>query len=329
MKWSILSLALSLSAATLPHDLHATTPIKAMSFNIRYDTSSDGVNAWNAGSIPRRTLAIQVINEFAPDILGVQEALRNQVNNLDAGLPEFDFYGVGRDNGILAGEHSAIYYRSDRFMRLNEGTFWLTLTPDRPSSYLGTCCNRIASWVVLQDKFNDDRELFVLNTHWDHQVAAANNHSATLIRERISLLSGGRPIIVMGDLNSSETSTAYRRLVGAEDPGELQLIDSYREISPTVSQEEATFHGYAGTRRGSRIDFVLHDDSLETIEAGIVRSSFNGRFPSDHYPVTATIGLRIPEPEGVLLAIIAAASIGYIRLAAPLPPDCMQRASEG
>jgi len=311
MKSIALVLAMFLGVSTLPSRLFALTPIKAMSFNIRYDTSSDGVNAWNAGTIPRRTLAIQVIKDFAPDILGVQEALRNQVINLQAGLPEFDFYGVGRDNGALSGEHSAIYYRSDRFTRTNQGTFWLTLTPDRPSAYPGSCCNRIASWVVLQDKLDGHREYFVLNTHWDHQITAANNHSATLIRERIDSLSGGRPMILMGDLNSTEFSTAYRRLVGVEDPVGLQLIDSYREVTPMIDRGEATFHGYSGATAGSRIDFVLHDDSFETLDAGIVRTNYNGRFPSDHYPVTATIRLRIPESSGVALAMIAIASMPF------------------
>ena len=292
-----LIIAIILGASGLPCQVHAVTPIKTMSFNIRYDTSSDGVNAWNTGTIPRRTLAIQVIDDFAPDILGVQEALRNQVVNLKAGLPEFDFYGVGRDNGIQSGEHSAIYYRSDRFTRTNQGTFWLTLTPDRPSAYPGTCCNRIASWAVLQDKLDGNREYFVLNTHWDHQVAAANNHSATLIRERLGLLAEGRPMIVMGDLNSTESSTAYRRLVGLEDPAGLQLSDAYREATPTISRDEATYHGYFGGTRGSRIDFVLHDDSFETLDATIVRTNYSGRYPSDHFPVTATLRLRVPEPS--------------------------------
>ncbi|MBA4106821.1 MAG: hypothetical protein C0485_13790 [Pirellula sp.] len=300
-----LNIAILLVASTLPSQLYAATPIKTMSFNIRYDTSSDGVNAWNTGTIPRRTLAVQVIDDFAPDILGVQEALRNQVLNLKADLPEFDFYGVGRDNGIQSGEHSAIYYRSDRFTRTNQGTFWLTLTPDRPSRYPGACCNRIASWAVLQDKLDGNREYFVLNTHWDHQITAANDHSATLIRERLGLLSGGRPMIVMGDLNSTESSTAYRRLIGLEDPTGLQLIDAYRDMTPTIGRDEATFHGYSGGTRGSRIDFVLHDESFETLDATIIRTSYAGRYPSDHFPVTATLRLRIPEPRSTVMELLA------------------------
>ncbi len=301
-------LSLIVGLFVLPPQAWAATPIKMMSFNIRYDTSSDGINSWNATPNRRRDLALQVIDDFAPDILGVQEALRNQVNDLKAGLPEFDFYGVGRDNGTTAGEHSAIYYRSDRFTRTNQGTFWLTLTPDRPSAYPGACCNRIASWAVLQDKLDDNREYFVLNTHWDHQVAAANNHSATLIRQRIDLLSEGRPIIVTGDLNSTESSTAYQRLVGVEDPAGLQLTDAYRRVE-SIGRDEATFHGYSGRTIGSRIDFVLHDDSFETLDATIVRTSDAGRYPSDHYPVTATLRLRIPEPGGSSLTFLAFTSM--------------------
>jgi endonuclease/exonuclease/phosphatase family metal-dependent hydrolase len=165
----------------------------------------------------------------------------------------------------------------------------------------------------LQDKLDGNREYFVLNTHWDHQVAAANNHSATLIRERLGLLAGGRPMIVMGDLNSTESSPAYRRLVGLEDPAGLQLIDAYREVTPTIGRDEATYHGYSGRTLGSRIDFVLHDGSFETLDAAIVRTNYSGRYPSDHFPVTATLRLRIPEPSDVSLLAIAGIMIGSRR----------------
>lgn len=301
----IVSLAWFVAFCVAAPPARAISPVKTMSFNIRYDNSSDGVNVWNSTTrVGRRYLAINAIAEVNPDILGVQEALRNQVNDLTNGLPQYAFYGVGRDNGALSGEHSGIYYRSDRFTRTGEGTFWLTATPDRPSSYPGACCNRIATWVILKDALAGGQEYFVLNTHWDHQIQAANDHSATLIRQRIDTLSAGRPLIVMGDLNSSEANSAYRRLVGADDPAGLQLTDSYRDLFPARSQQEATFHSFGGNARGSRIDFVFHDEWFKTLEASIVRTSYDGRYPSDHFPVTATLQLLIPEPAGISLMLV-------------------------
>jgi hypothetical protein len=87
------------------------------------------------------------------------------------------------------------------------------------------------------------------------------------------------------------------------------LIDAYRELTPTIGREEATFHGFSGATRGSRIDFVLHDKSFEALDATIVRTNYSGRYPSDHFPVTATLRLRIPEPHGVSLTLLAVSGI--------------------
>ena len=295
----VMGLAGAVTVVALAQAAQAVAPIKTMSFNIRFDngTPSTAANAWIATSgTNRRDLALSVISSYGPDILGVQEALNNQVNDLKNGLPQHNFYGVGRDDGATSGEYSGIFYRGDRFTRTNQGTFWLSSTPDTPSFFPGTCCRRIASWAILQDTQAGNQEYFVLNTHWDHQVQAAREYSAQLIRDRIGLLSGGRPLIMMGDLNSTETNVAYLNLIGSNDPGGLQLLDSYREVVPVQQGTEATFNGFVGTTFGSRIDFVFHDDFFQATEASIVRTSFSGRYPSDHYPVTAV--LQLPFPAG-------------------------------
>jgi endonuclease/exonuclease/phosphatase family metal-dependent hydrolase len=290
----------------------AVAPIKTMSFNIRFDSGvpNNGTNAWvSPAGTGRRDLALNVIDDFAPDVLGVQEALHNQVNDLQGGLAQYDFYGVGRDDGVTAGEYSGIFYRSDRFTRTDQGTFWLSNTPDRASFFPGTCCRRIASWVVLADMQADSREYFVLNAHWDHQVQPARELSAQLIRQRINALAGGRPLIVMGDLNANERNAAFLDLLGNNDPAGFQLLDSYREVVPEQSRSEATFHGFNGVTSGLRIDYVLHSDFFRAAEASIVRTEFSGRYPSDHYPVTALLQ-PIPEPSS--LAQFACAAMPWV-----------------
>ncbi len=305
--WALIAVVLSIGTAVQAQPAPAGPRIKTMSFNIRYDSGnpSTSPNAWvSTSGTSRRDLALGVINDFGPDLLGVQEALRNQVSDLQGGLPDYDFYGVGRDNGAMSGEYSGIFYRSDRLTRTDQGTFWLSNTPDSPSFYPGTCCRRIASWAILEDNQAGNREYFVLNTHWDHQVQAARVHSAQLIRERIEELSGGRPLIVMGDLNATETNVAFRDLIGSNDPDGFQLRDSYREIFPERSPQEATFNGFSGVTYGSRIDYILHSDFFEADEASIVRTNLAGSYPSDHYPVTAILR-SIPEPSTLSLIAVA------------------------
>ena len=126
-----------------------------MSFNIRWDSGdpSNNDNSWvSPRGVDRRGLAFNVINKFGPDILGVQEALRKQVQDLQGELSEHSFYGVGRDNGMTAGEYSGIFFRADRFTQTDSGTFWLNENPDTPGTrFPGTCCARFASWVTLED----------------------------------------------------------------------------------------------------------------------------------------------------------------------------------
>lgn len=273
------------------------TPLKLMSFNVRFDAGapSSNANAWiSTTGNHRRDLAFNVINDVSPDILGVQEALNNQVQDLKGELNGYSFYGVGRDDGVAAGEYSGIFYRSNRFTQTQQGTFWLNENPDTPGTkFPGTCCARLASWVVLQDHQAENQEYFVLNTHWDHQNQAAREFSAQLIRDRIDLVSGNRPVIVMGDLNTTPENAAYLNLIGTNDPNEFQLIDSYREVFPEPTSTEATFHGYVGNIIGLRVDYILHSNYFHAEQANINRAVSGSSYPSDHYPVTATLRPRL------------------------------------
>ena len=145
---------------------------------------------------------------------------------------------------------------------------------------------RIASWVRVVDK-TTGREFVVLNQHWDHVDTTAREKSAALVRERLATIAKELPVIVMGDLNSSEDTPAYATLARA-DAGGRQLADSYRELNPKRSPGEVTFDNWRGTTKGSRIDFSLHTAELKPTAAAIVRTSYDGLWPSDHYPVTAT-----------------------------------------
>jgi endonuclease/exonuclease/phosphatase family metal-dependent hydrolase len=266
----------------------AAEPFTVMSFNLRGDfdggVATDKPTGWlrNDGE-HRRELVLRLASEANPDLLGVQEAYRNQVQELAAALPGHAFVGVGRDDGAEAGEHSCLYYRTDRFELVDSGTFWLSKTPDKPSTYPGAACPRIATWAVLRDKEAGNREFLVLNTHWDHVSSEARRYSAELIRER---LAGNLAAIVMGDLNVTEEDEPITTLLGE---GPKRLIDSFREVHPQRGENERSFHDFQGGEAGSRIDYIVHTDGLRAMDAEIVRTSYGDRYPSDHYPVTATL----------------------------------------
>lgn len=278
----------------------ATPIVKVMSFNVRADfdfgTPSSNANAWiSTSGNDRRDLATAVINDYGPDVLGVQEAFLNQVNDLSGTLTDYGFYGVGREDGGTAGEYSGIYYRDNRFTQSDQGTFWLSLTPDTPSFYPGTTF-RIASWVILQDSEADNREYFILNTHWAQGFGGtvAREYSADLVRDRIDLLAGDRPVVVMGDLNAFDFQPAYLNLLGQNSPEEFQLHDSYRENFPVKGPNERTNHGFLGHIDGQRLDYILHTSDFRADAATIVHTSYEGSFPSDHYPVTASLFVNHP-----------------------------------
>jgi len=319
----MLALFVALFALVAP-GVAAEVSLRTMSFNIRYaGTFGDlvGPNGWYNFSNPAESRAervMQTIRNYNPDILGTQEVLSVQLGDLTGqtlatGLTDYGYYGLGREDGVSAGEHSAIFWRADRFTQLNAGTFWLSPTPEVAGSiYPGAGTTRIASWVVLND-LQSGRELFVLNTHWDNVSSAANLYSANLIRQRLPELADGRPILLTGDLNATESSSAVRTLRGVNDPAGLQLGDAYREVN-APSGSELTFHNYNGGTTGSRIDFILHTDELTPTAASIIRTSYGGKYPSDHYPVTADFTLAVvPEPASVVLFVAGAILLIVVR----------------
>jgi endonuclease/exonuclease/phosphatase family metal-dependent hydrolase len=265
-----------------------------MSFNIRFarlgHSEERTENNWNDAKFPRRERVFRVIREYDPDVLGVQEARHGQIVDLREALTGYEFYGVGRDDGKTGGEYTGIFYRRNRLKRLDAGSFWLSSEPAVPGSKFKSApdaLTRMASWVLLRGEQPDARFL-VLNTHWDHISKSARRQSAALIRDRLAELGDGAPAIVMGDLNAPETSPELKALVR----GDGALIDSYRALFAKPSADEGSFGGWQGQRDGHRIDFILHTKEFKPVAAEIMRTSYDNLWPSDHYPVTATLHLR-------------------------------------
>lgn len=256
---------------------------RVMCFNVRVSIARDGDNAWPH----RRELLLRTIKAFDPDLLGAQECFPDQVAFLREHLDGHGFVGVGRADGDAGGEFVPIFYRDALFELLDAGTFWLSDTPDQPGSR-GWDANlpRIVTWTRLRHR-RDDRPLLCINTHFDHIGAQARAESATLLKRWIDQNAGALPVLVMGDFNDGPGSVAYQRLC---QPTGRALIDVFDADHPESSG--GTFHGFSGQPTMPRIDWILHTRELETTRAAIDRTHEQGRYPSDHFPVTALLRPR-------------------------------------
>lgn len=265
--------------------------IRVMSFNVRYNNPGDGINAW-----PHRfTRVAEMMGElYQADIVGLQEVLRGQVEDLVRHLPEFDWVGVGRDDGWKEGEFSPIFYRRDRLELLQVNTFWLSETPEIPGSKSwDAAITRIVTWGRFRDK-RSGKGFYFFNTHFDHRGVQARLESARLLRERLTRVSDGVPVILTGDMNLRESSTGYRLLV--EDRSGLRKLLDARYVSEAAHQgPTATTSNWVELRAPeSRIDYILVSPEFRVKSHTILDDRFDGRYPSDHLPVLAEVALDGP-----------------------------------
>jgi len=273
----------------------AAEPLTVMSFNIRYGTAADGSNAWPN----RRERVIRCIQNANPDLLGTQEMLAFQRDELADGLPGYTTVAAGRDDGREAGEMTGIFYRTARFEERDAGHFWLSPTPaDIASKGWDAALPRIASWVRLRDRRQPEgRELLFLNTHFDHRGRVARRESARLIRRWLSEQAADCRVIVTGDFNAAEGSEPYEALFGDTksegDARRLPLLDTLRAVQPQRGPDEGTFTGFdASQTSGARIDWIGCSADWQILSAAIDRTSEEGRTPSDHAAVQAVLIAR-------------------------------------
>jgi len=276
----------SCAGSPLPPPAWSTIPddpdVRVMSFNIRYGTADDGDDSWPL----RRDLVLQVIREADADVLGVQEALRFQLDEISEAFPGFGEVGVGRDDGVEAGEYSAILYDRLRLRVLDSGTFWLSDTPEVvASTSWGNGITRIVTWARFRD-LTAGGEFYVFNTHWDHESQPSRERSGGLLLERIRARSTSDPVLVMGDFNAGEDNPAFQQLVAGDSA--LSLIETFRDLHAD-STDVGTFNGFTGERSGEKIDAILSSGGWKVVDVGIVRTENEGRYPSDHFPVMAVL----------------------------------------
>lgn len=254
------------------------TEITWGTFNIRYDNPADSLNNWQY----RKDNVAEFIKKQGIDIVGMQEVLYNQLEDLKSRLPEYAEVGVGREDGKTKGEYAPLFYKKDRFEVLDSNTFWLSQYPDSVG-FIGWdgACTRIATWAKLKDKKNG-KIFMAVNTHFDHVGTEARRKSALLIIEKIKEIVGDQPAVLTGDFNVSEQSEAYETIT----TNEFVLKDAYKE----AAQREGvsyTFHDFGRIPADSceKIDFIFVTPQIKVQDSYIPQEAKQaGDFLSDHNP---------------------------------------------
>jgi len=253
-----------------------------MTYNIRYDNQWDTINSWEK----RKGGIFKILEESSVDIFGVQEALHHQIQDLQTAFPDFEYVGVGRDDGKTKGEYSAIFFNSTMFELLEERTFWLSETPEKPSVGWDASMERICTFAHLKHS-ESGKDFWVFNAHYDHIGVEARINSTTLVLEKIAQFSDSLdPVIVMGDLNaeSQETSISQFR--------EAKLIDISFTSSDSWVYQFGTFNGFQKEFEAKKIDYIFSRNVFPKNYKHIFDTLPNGNYPSDHFPVSIRIELK-------------------------------------
>ena len=304
LRKTFLTLAIVMAAGTA---MAEDATFNVATYNIRQlnDGDTRAGNGWSR----RAPVVAQLIRFHDFDIFGTQEGFKQQLDTLKALMPGYDYIGRGRDDGKEAGEHSAIFYRTDLFDVVDHGDFWLSETPDRPGLGWDAACVRICTWGKFRHK-PTGKEFLFFNLHMDHVGTTARTESAKLIKERIKSLGSELPVFVTGDFNVDQNSEAYKEIL---DGG--MLLDSYQKAGFRYANT-GSYNSYDATLyTDSRIDHIFVTPDIDVEKYGILTDTYrrpetdttvykapnapreidfkaySARVPSDHFPVKVELNL--------------------------------------
>jgi len=261
--------------------------LNVMSFNIRYHNNYDSLNGWTY----RKDKMCSQIHFHEVDILGVQEALHDQMEDLKRCLPDFTPIGVGREDGKEKGEYAAIFVNKNKFKVLRDGTFWLSETPDvAGSKSWDAALTRICSWAELES-LQSHKKLYIFNTHFDHVGRVARAHSGHLIVHYIDSIAGKNPAILTGDLNSTPQEEAVKAILDSSNL--CNMFDSkYLSAEPHYGPT-GTFNAFGPHETSNEpIDYIFVTHNFMVLKHATFSQSWQGRFSSDHFPVWARLSFN-------------------------------------
>jgi len=275
---------LFLAIFVFPISVIAQQDFNVMTFNIRLNTNADSSNAWRY----RKDEVVSQIKFYDVDILGIQEGLIDQVNDLKSAISSHQFVGVARDDGKERGEFSGLFINTEKLKILNSGTFWLSLTPDIPGSKSwDAAITRICTWAFLKDK-NGKHKFYIFNTHLDHMGKISRVESVKLILSKMDELAAGYPVILTGDMNSSDEDDPVKTINARQN--KIHLFNSAEVSAEGHYGPSGTFNNFESHEVNQQpIDFIFVTESFNVLKHATISESWNGHFSSDHFPVLAKI----------------------------------------
>jgi endonuclease/exonuclease/phosphatase family metal-dependent hydrolase len=280
MSRSIRVLFIFICCGVMTYCSEGSKPLKAMSYNIRYDSPNDGDNKWDN----RKLELVEFLKTEKAVVIGLQESLKHQLDFILEELPTYDFVGVGRDDGKEKGEYAPILYDTEDMTVLDYGVFWLSETPDVVSTGWDAALPRICTYAHLK-RNNDEQEFLAFNTHFDHVGVEARINSVELIFQKIEELNSKQlPVVLMGDFNLRPQDAPIKFL-------SENLDDGLSVAQKPFSGEQGTFNGFKDTLY-DRIDYIFSKNLvvLEYIHSTNKRN--NALQLSDHVPVIGVYSFR-------------------------------------
>ncbi len=267
--------------------LYAQEPLRVMTFNIRLNTASDSLNAW---PYRKDKVASQILFHKV-DLLGVQEALHDQMIDLQQRLPQYKYVGGGRDDGKTKGEYAAIFYDTTKLQLLSNNMFWLSETTSVAGSKgWDAAITRIVTWAKFKDK-RSKKIFYAFNTHFDHIGKIARRESAKLVLQKVKEIAGSTPTVITGDFNAEPADEPIQLIVDKNNP--FHLTDS-KELSQTPHYgPTGTFTGFQNKERNDQpIDYIFLKGNWKVFTHATISQTWGGRFASDHFSVIAELLLK-------------------------------------
>ena len=270
-----LVLSLLFISVTFAHNEKEKYTLNIATYNLRLDLASDGLDAWKH----RKENVNGLIRFHDFDIVGTQEGFHHQLLDIIA-TGDYGYIGVGRDDGVNEGEHSAIVYKKDRFEVLDNGDFWFSETPETPSYGWEAKYRRVCSWAKFSDK-TAGKKFYVFSLHYDHEAKEARRNSSLLLLSKIKEIAGNTPTFCVGDFNATPDDEPIQIIYNAN-----MLNDSYLISHAKPYGTKGTFNAFKlNAPMRNRIDYIWVSKDIIIEKYGVLNDVHYGHFPSDHFPV--------------------------------------------
>lgn len=259
-------------------------PLKVATYNIEYDTGGD--NPWSN----RKELVKNMFDKYSPDIIGIQEPSKKQLDDMQALMPQYSHLGTDVRGETMVNNRLSvtIFYKKDHVEIEKWGTFWLSETPTTASKGWDADQYRICTWAKAKDK-STQKEFYFFSTHLDQIGTAARTNGVQLLLDTIPVISAGYPAILVGDFNAAQTTSYYKLMVSGKN-----IKDTYDLTTNKTNAQRGTYNYYdieQANKNTIRIDhiFITPMPTVKVNSWAIRTDIFNGKYPSDHFPVIAEI----------------------------------------